>query len=202
METKCLFTSSSNEIFLMYCLLGYCHLWQYPTKQVEATLVPHLVAWFKALLALPCWQMCWRGSPCLPIKEACFWEQNESVWEWSDEKKRERVAAALLPYAAECVSWELSLSGCDPPPPCIYCILSLSLIKWTSPVDVGALPNHLKYCVSVLSLQWATIRTPPVRLRGSQNLLTIGIRAHGLKWCLIFAQKLKLSKLCFDHTTV
>jgi len=34
-------------------------------------------------------------------------------------------AAALLPYAAECVSWELS----DPPPPYIYCILSLSLIK-------------------------------------------------------------------------
>ena len=28
-------------------------------------------------------------------------------------------AAALLLYAAECVSWELSLSGCDPPPPCI-----------------------------------------------------------------------------------
>jgi len=27
------------------------------------------------------------------------------------------MAAALLPYAAECVSWELS----DPPPPCIYC---------------------------------------------------------------------------------
>jgi len=33
-------------------------------------------------------------------------------------------AAALLPYAAGCVSWELS-----DPPPCIYCILSLSLIK-------------------------------------------------------------------------
>jgi len=95
MKTKCLFTSSSNEIFLMYCLLGYCHLWQYPTKQVEATLMPYLVAWFKALLALPCWQMCWSGSPCLPIKEACFWEQSESVWEWSDEKKRERGVAAM-----------------------------------------------------------------------------------------------------------
>jgi hypothetical protein len=44
--------------------------------------------------------------------------------------------AALLPYAAACVSWELSLSGCDPPRPYIYFILSLSLIKWTSPVDV------------------------------------------------------------------
>jgi hypothetical protein len=82
-------------------------------------------------------------------------------------------AAALLPYAAECVSWKLSLSGCDPPSSCIYCILSLSLIKWTSPMNVGDLPNHVKYCVSVLSLQWATIRTPPVRLRGSQNLPTL-----------------------------
>ena len=32
----------------------------------------------------------------------------------------------------------------------------------TSPVDVGGLPNHVKYCVSVLSLQWANIRTSPV----------------------------------------
>jgi len=31
-----------------------------------------------------------------------------------------------------------------------------------SPVDVGSLPNHVKYCVSVLSLQWANIRTSPV----------------------------------------
>jgi hypothetical protein len=112
------------------------------------------------------------------------WECVRVKWR---EEKRKRSCCPLLPYAAECVSWELSLSGCDPPPPCIYCILSLSLIKWTSPVDVGVLPNHVKYCVSVLSLQWATIRTPPVRLRGSRNLLTIGIRAHGLKWCLIFA---------------
>jgi hypothetical protein len=31
-----------------------------------------------------------------------------------------------------------------------------------SPVDVGGLPNHVKYRVSVLSLQWANIRTSPV----------------------------------------
>jgi hypothetical protein len=29
-------------------------------------------------------------------------------------------------------------------------------------VDVGDLPNYVKYCVSVLSLQWATVRTSPV----------------------------------------
>jgi hypothetical protein len=38
------------------------------------------------------------------------------------EEEGKRRAAALLPYAAECVSWELSDT-----PPCIYCILSLSL---------------------------------------------------------------------------
>ena len=31
-----------------------------------------------------------------------------------------------------------------------------------SPVDVGGLLNHVKYCVSVLSLQWAKIRTSPL----------------------------------------
>jgi len=31
-----------------------------------------------------------------------------------------------------------------------------------SPVDVDGLPNHVKYCVSVLSLQWENIRTSPV----------------------------------------
>ena len=41
--------------------------------------------------------------------------------------------------------------------------LVLSLYnQMTPPVDVGGLPNHVKYCVSVLSLQWATIRTSPV----------------------------------------
>jgi hypothetical protein len=31
-----------------------------------------------------------------------------------------------------------------------------------SPVDVGGLLNHVKYCVSVLSLQWTKIRTSPL----------------------------------------
>jgi len=42
----------------------------------------------------------------------------------------------------------------------IVVILVLSLYnQMASPVDVGDLPNHVKYCVSVLSLQRATIRT-------------------------------------------
>ena len=41
--------------------------------------------------------------------------------------------------------------------------LVLSLYNaMASPVDVGGLSNHVKYCVSVLSLQWANIRTSPV----------------------------------------
>ena len=31
-----------------------------------------------------------------------------------------------------------------------------------SPVDVDSLPNYVKYCVSVLYLLWANIRTSPV----------------------------------------
>jgi hypothetical protein len=42
--------------------------WQYPTtKQVVAPLMPQMVACFKASLSHQC-------SPCLPIKEACFYE--------------------------------------------------------------------------------------------------------------------------------
>jgi len=33
-----------------------------------------------------------------------------------------------------------------------------------SPVDVGGFPNHVKYCVSVFSLQWANIRTSLVAI--------------------------------------
>ncbi|KAJ6901616.1 hypothetical protein NC651_019402 [Populus alba x Populus x berolinensis] len=33
-----------------------------------------------------------------------------------------------------------------------------------SPVDVGGLPNHVKYCISMLSFQWANIRTSPVEI--------------------------------------
>ena len=42
-----------------------------------------------------------------------------------------------------------------------------------SPVDVGALPNHVKYCVSVLSLQWANIRTSPVAIPYTSHLCII-----------------------------
>jgi hypothetical protein len=60
----------------------------------------------------------------MPIKEAYIREKNVRVCESEVTRRREKEellpwAAALLLYAAECVSWELSLSGCDPPPPCI-----------------------------------------------------------------------------------
>ena len=42
-----------------------------------------------------------------------------------------------------------------------------------SPVDVGGLPNHVKYCVSVLSLQWANIRTSPVGIPYIQQVTAL-----------------------------
>jgi hypothetical protein len=62
---------------------------------------------------------------------------------------------------------------------------SLSLIKWTSPVDVGNLPNHVKYCVSVLKPPMSKYQYTTGPRMGSRNTPTIGIRAHGLKGCLI-----------------
>jgi hypothetical protein len=44
----------------------------------------------------------------------------------------------------------------------VCCIFSLSLIISISHVDVGDLPNHVKYCVSVLSLLWAMIMNTTV----------------------------------------
>jgi hypothetical protein len=35
---------------------------------------------------------------------------------------------------------------------CVCCNLPLSLMIWTTPVDVGDLLNHVKYYASVLSL--------------------------------------------------
>ena len=40
-----------------------------------------------------------------------------------------------------------------------------------SPVDVGGLPNHVKYCVSVLSFQWINIRTSPVGIPYTNKVL-------------------------------
>jgi len=40
--------------------------------------------------------------------------------------------------------------------------LSISNNISSSPVNVGGLPNHVKYCITVLSLQLTTIRTSPV----------------------------------------
>jgi hypothetical protein len=42
--------------------------------------------------------------------------------------------------------------------------LSISNNISSSPVDLDGLPNHIKYCVSVLGFQWTTIRTSPVEI--------------------------------------
>jgi pentatricopeptide repeat protein len=51
-----------------------------------------------------------------------------------------------------------------------------------SPVDVGGLPNHVKYCVSVLSLQWENIRTSPVGIPYIYDIIIIAMcRSRKLK---------------------
>ena len=42
--------------------------------------------------------------------------------------------------------------------------LSISNNISSSLVDLGGLPNHIKYCVSVLDFQWTIIRTSPVEI--------------------------------------
>jgi hypothetical protein len=46
-----------------------------------------------------------------------------------------------------------------------------------SPVDIGGLPNHVKYCVSVLNLKWINIRTSPVEIPYKVN-----INKHSWTW--------------------
>jgi len=47
-------------------------------------------------------------------------------------------------------------------------------------MDVGDLSNHVKYCVSVLSLQWAIIRTSPVGIpyNKTQFIVHTGLKAN------------------------
>jgi len=60
-----------------------------------------------------------------------------------------------------------------------------------SPVDVGGLPNHVKYCVSVLSLQWANIRTSPVGIPYNWY------QSWWFKVVFDFCSKLKVVKIKF-----
>ena len=52
-------------------------------------------------------------------------------------------------------------------------------------MDVGDLPNHVKYCVSVLKPPMGKYQNTPGPRMGEPESPTIGIRADGLKWCLI-----------------
>jgi hypothetical protein len=60
-----------------------------------------------------------------------------------------------------------------------------------SPVDVGGLPNHVKYCVSVLSLQWANIRTSPVEIPYNWY------QSWWFKVVFDFCSKMKVVKIMF-----
>jgi len=135
------------------------------------------------------------------LKRHVLWEQKlECVrvkW-WEEERKR-----SCCPWQQPCCYkqqsvWAGSWVWVD-----VILLLhvfiisfSLSLIKWTSPVDVGNLPNHVKYCVSVFSLLWTTIRTPPVRAWGSRNPQHV-VLLESAGWA--FATNLQLVFIFFDN---
>ena len=60
-----------------------------------------------------------------------------------------------------------------------------------SPVDVGSLPNHVKYCVSVLSLQWANFKTSPVGIPYNWY------QSWWFKVVFDFCSKIKVVKIVF-----
>jgi hypothetical protein len=150
----------------IYGLLGYCHLWQYPTtKQVVAPLVPLMVAWFKALLTPPCWQMCWRGSPCLPIKEAIIWEQSEESAKRivrenvSVSREKERAVMAAAVRAADVI---------------LLLHVSLYLIQWLSPVDVGGFAEPRKILCQCALPSYEQISVHPRSAHGVPELPNMG----------------------------
>jgi ABC-type cobalamin transport system permease subunit len=53
----------------------------------------------------------------------------------------------------------------------------------------AVLPNHVKYCVSVCIPSYEQKSVHHRSALGEPESPTIGIRVHGLKGCLIFAQK-------------
>jgi len=90
-------------------------------------------------------------APFLPVnrhqERAAKFEQRR---EQSSERPREKVKGCN-DSSCKCnkragswvwVKWSSSFMY-------LYCIFSLSLIIWTSPMDVSDLPNHVKYCVPV-----------------------------------------------------
>jgi hypothetical protein len=76
---------------------------------------------------------------------------------------RQPAVAAIAALKREKESEVESCQRGDDSSSSIVVNLVLSLYNvMASPVDVGGLPNHVKYCVRVLSFQWANIRTSPV----------------------------------------
>jgi len=69
---------------------------------------------FMAFLSPPCWQMCWRSLPLMPINRGIIGEQRLREWECSRrtrEKRRESGVAAMCSSVWE--QCELSLR--EPP---------------------------------------------------------------------------------------
>ena len=128
--------------------------------------------------------------PLMPINRGIVIELSErECREWSEEKKRERGVAAICSSVCELgveLEWMWYSSSIY-----LFYILSLILIILTSPVDVGNLSNHVKYCVSVLSLQWTTISTSPIEFPNNWY------KSIWFKVVFDFFSKMKVVKLVF-----
>jgi hypothetical protein len=137
-------------------------------------------------------------GPCLPLLPInrciiCESKMRERVVSVECERPREKVKGCRL-QQLQVQQWELGVEFewmWSSSSMYLYCILSLSLIIWNSPVDVGALPNHVKYCVSVLSLQWATIRTSPVGIPNNWY------QSIWFKVVFVFCSKMKFVQIVF-----
>jgi hypothetical protein len=64
-------------------------------------------------------------------------------------------------------------------------------------VEVGDLPNHVKYCVSVLSLLWAMIMNTTVP-HGEQKSPKIGIRAPFVRKTEVFLGDIRIFKVVIN----
>jgi hypothetical protein len=96
--------------------------------------------------------------------------------ECESEVTRRREKEELLPYAAECVSWELS----DPPSSCIYCN------PFSTSNTLTLSRGCRRFCrttLNIVSVCFTSYEQISVHYRSESPI--IGIRAYGLKGCLI-----------------
>jgi hypothetical protein len=79
----------------------------------------------------------------------------------------------------------------------LYCILSLSLIIWTSLVDVGVLRNHFKYCVLVCLANNGQLSVHHQSAHKGVGILNNWYQSIWFKVVFDFCSKIKVVKIVF-----